>query len=199
MSEPKGHPVERKVWEEQYKAGRWQYLSKIEEMGRYGVISAYLHRDAERLRVLDVGGGEGILYHYLDSSRLDRYVSLDLAESAFESTKVPADRGTFIAGDMETYEFGPEDRFNAVVFNEVLYFASEPMKVLDRMAALIEPSGIIVISMWHAPDTGSPFRRVCDSIWRAIDQSHWKVLDDSAVTNIPANRSWRVRALSVGG
>lgn len=198
LPDPKGHPVKQEVWEQQYQAGRWKYLRKIEEMGRYGIISAYVRRDSDRPRVLDVGGGEGILWDYLDSGSIERYVSLDLAESAFQDVKVPPEKSAFWVGDMDTYEVPPEEKFTSVVFNEVLYFASEPMKTLEKYARLIDPSGSIIISMWHAPDPNTPFRKVCDSIWAAIDKGPWPILDESAVTNVPTARTWRVRALKVG-
>ena len=51
-------PLDKESWEEQYQAGRWAYLANIVEMSRYPFIAAHIQRDAERTRVLDVGGAK---------------------------------------------------------------------------------------------------------------------------------------------
>lgn len=198
MARVQGLPIAKEAWEEQYRDGRWSYLSNLPEMARYPFIAAHIMRAADRPRVLDVGGGAGILYTYLDDRRIDRYVCLDLAESAFADSPIPRDRAEFISCDIEKFQYKANDRFTSVVFNEVLYYTNDPIGVLSRAADHVDPGGLLLVSMFHEKNIESPLRKTTDAIWREIDQCPWPTIDCTALTNIPRQSTWIVRALQVG-
>lgn len=185
----------RGLWEQQYQDGRWQYLRSIEEMGRYAIISAYIRRFSKNARVLDVGCGEGILSECLDWNSVSIYTGIDLSESAIAAARVPRDRATLIVGDMEAHSFPTNVQFDVVVLNEVLYSAHDPKALLDKCVALLPASGILVISMYHLLDPSNPFRTNVDAIWNEIDSRPWRKLDEVALTNLPSQRTWRIRVL----
>ena len=193
--EEQGGDALREDWEEQYKSGRWQYLHEAREMGRYALIASYIRAFTERPRVLDLGCGEGILAEYLEWVGIEHYVGLDVSPTAVAAAKVDPAKSTMIAADMQTHEFPARERFDAIVFNEVLSYPQAPMQVVDKYRLLLSPEGIVVVSMWHAPEPNSPYRRKCDAVWQALDSGPWKRLDEMAITKIPSGRVWRLRAM----
>lgn len=196
MSDPKGNPVSLEDWEQQYQSGRWSYLGNPHEMARYAVIAGYLHRYCETMRILDVGGGEGILWNHVDQSRVSHYTLIDLSPSALNMTKIPEEKRTLIAGDIDEYEFPPETQFDAIVFNEVLSYPRNPMRSLNAFTGNLAPNGLIIVSLWHSPDPNTTYTQTVSGVWNAIDKGPWTGLDETAVTNIPTRRTWRIRAMT---
>ena len=169
-------------------------------MARYAVIAAYVSRYCgDGFRLLDVGCGEGLLANYFDPHRLEHYTGLDLSQAALDKVRFEESKRTLAAADVESHAFVDGQTYDAIVLNEVLYYPQNPMQVLRKLSALVEPGGVIVVSMWHSPDPNSAHSRVVNAIWRAIDQGPWRGLDETAVTNIPTRRTWRIRVMTPKG
>jgi len=196
MNEPTGNPVSLDSWEQQYNSGFWSYLASAQELARYAAIAGYVNRLSNGNRVLDVGCGECILYDFLARREGAHYTGLDLSPAALAKSKVPETQSTLIAADVEEHEFENGEQFDAIVFNEILYYPKLPIRVLDRLAKHLAPGGLVVVSMYHSPDPASAHARTVGGIWRAIDQGNWTGLDETAVTNIPTRRTWRIRAMN---
>ena len=165
-------------------------------MARYAVIAAYLNRYCGDMRLLDVGCGEGVLWNHLDQDRVVHYTGIDLSPTALESIKVPEDKRTLITADIDDYQFPEGTEFDAIVFNEVLSYPRNPMHAMSSIAKHIAPKGLIIVSLWHSPDPNTGYSQAVGGVWRAIDQGPWKGLDETAVTNIPTRRTWRIRAMT---
>jgi 2-polyprenyl-3-methyl-5-hydroxy-6-metoxy-1,4-benzoquinol methylase len=70
--------------------------------------------------LLDVGCGEGVLQRRLRALGYARYLGIDSSEEAIARAQTERDARTeFRCADAETYM--PQDRFDVIVFNEVLY------------------------------------------------------------------------------
>jgi len=188
-------PVSRDAWDAEYERGRWSYLTNPQEMARYAVIAAYVARHCPAFHVLDLGCGEGLLASYFTNDQMLHYTGLDMSEVALSKVALPEAKRTLICADIETFEFPNEARFDAIVLNEVLYYPRRPMEVFDRLTNHLSPGGVIVVSMWHSPDPNSSHARTVNAIWRAIDAGPWKGLDETAVTNLPTRRTWRIRVM----
>ena len=101
-------PAGKAVWEEQYRAGKWELMRGLDEGARYSVIAGYLHHLRPGGSVLDVGSGEGLLADHLRPSGYSRYLGVDLSEVAIEQAAGRADAATaFAAADAETFEPSP--------------------------------------------------------------------------------------------
>jgi SAM-dependent methyltransferase len=145
-------PIPAAAWEEQYRAGEWSYRGKLEELPRYGVIAAYLAALCPGGAVLDVGCGEGLLRERLGGAAGSRFVGVDVAPAAIAAAAARADPGaTFLVADAESWT--PGERFDAVVFNDSLYYFRDPLATVERYRACLEPPGWIVLSMFLAPRT----------------------------------------------
>ncbi|HET9122618.1 MAG TPA: class I SAM-dependent methyltransferase [Acidiferrobacteraceae bacterium] len=135
-------------WNESYKNGRWMYLRGLPELGHYSIIAGYLGTVAPRGSVLDIGCGEGLLCRLLPAAPALEYTGIDLSSRAIDAARAEfsAAGRSFVCADFCHYQ--PERSWDAIVFNESLYYAPEPRLVLTRYARYLKPNGVFVISMY---------------------------------------------------
>jgi SAM-dependent methyltransferase len=140
-------PRERESWDAQYAAGTWQFLSNFEEISRYAVVVGYINYLTPSGSLLDVGCGEGVLLERLRPYGYREYVGLDLSSVAVAKLLPMQDAKTvFLQADAETFQ--PGESFDAIIFNECLYYFSDPLAALDRYAEFLLPGGIFVTSLF---------------------------------------------------
>ncbi len=138
-------PVSPTVWNEQYAAGRWDFLAGLDQLARYSVIAGYIHYLKPNAAVLDVGCGEGLLLRSYRPYGYRYYLGVDIAEQAIARLAARADEKThFICADAEL--FSPEQKFDVIVFNESLYYFSEPLTTFARYLDYLQENGIVIIS-----------------------------------------------------
>lgn len=155
--------IEASTWDEQYARGRWEYLGNLSELARYAVISAYCAHRRLPVSVLDLDCGAGLLRRWLRPELLNDYVGVDLSEVAVERGRRESDRmGSFVAADIAAYE--PNRRFDAIVFNEVLYYLADPGEVLRRYVSALQEGGVFIISLWESPESRQAWRRAAAAV-----------------------------------
>jgi len=144
--------------DDEYASGRWNYLADLQEMTRYAVIGGYCRRSGSFSSVLDLGCGTGILRQWLPKEEFS-YVGVDLSNIAIEAARRDwKDTGTkFVA--MDAASFRPDRKFDAIIFNEVLYYFEQPAEVLRSFAAALEKNGKFVISLWESAESRLAWRR----------------------------------------
>jgi SAM-dependent methyltransferase len=142
-----GRSIPEAAWDEEYRQGSWQRLDSAVQLAHYAVIAGYVdHFLSPGMSVLDVGCGHGRLYHFLRPLKPARYVGLDISSEAIAQAQAldePAAR--FEVADFQTWR--PPDRFDAVIFNESIYYAREPLVHLQRYQQSIAPGGIMILSV----------------------------------------------------
>jgi 2-polyprenyl-3-methyl-5-hydroxy-6-metoxy-1,4-benzoquinol methylase len=101
-----------------------------------------------RRRVLDVGCGRARLLAHLD--RAATYVGIDLLADVIAEARVAYPQHDFRAGDIEdgALPLG-EEPFDAIVLLAVIEHLSSPVSTLRRLASLLSPAGIVVITTPH--------------------------------------------------
>lgn len=156
-------------WDAQFRQGSWRHLSHApNSLFIAGWIMRRAREASGRLRVLDVGCGDGELAAAL-AGEVVEYWGTDISRAALAQAREKHPDGTFLRASME--ETPPvEEKFDVLVFNEVLYYAS-PREVLARhRAALNERGGRVIVSLyqsWRAP-----------FLWRSVHgciQTHERV------------------------
>jgi 2-polyprenyl-3-methyl-5-hydroxy-6-metoxy-1,4-benzoquinol methylase len=169
--------------DDEYARGRWDYLNNLEEMSRYAVIVGYCRYGGNVSSVLDLGCGSGVLRRWLRPLGAIDYVGVDLSKVAIDTASREWTDGStnFIARDVATYV--PDRKFDAIVFNEILYYFERPGDILERFAAFLEENGHFVISLWDAPESRLAWRR---------SQSNVQVVDE-VQTRHRSGVSWRIR------
>jgi SAM-dependent methyltransferase len=180
-------PVAKEVWEAQYGGGGWEFMRGLDELARYSVIAGYLHHLKPGGSVLDVGAGEGLLADHLRPFGYSRYLGVDLSESAVRQAAGRADgRTSFAVADAESYV--PPQRWDAVVFNECVYYFRDPLGTVRGYESSLEEGGVFIVSTFRS-------RRADIIVQRLL--ARYRLLEETAVTN--RKGTWVVRVLAGEG
>ena len=98
--------------------------------------------------MLDIGCGDGILNERLAPQLYSHYLGIDLSEQAISRAKAlyGDSNNEFLIANMEQFE--PDRSFDVIVFNECLYYVSDPVGVVQKYEAYLKDQGIFIISMY---------------------------------------------------
>jgi SAM-dependent methyltransferase len=180
--------------EREHLAGRWNFLRETREVARYGIVAAYLHHFLEAGSVLDLGCGEALLFAYLDARRVTRYVGLDISRTALDRAKTDPQRARLLQTSLEDYVPEPGERFDAILFNEVLGSVRDPLAEIARYRDFLVPGGIVILSIYQTPRESSGARKITQAIWEMLDRD-WAVLDETMLVNVGRSLTWRLRVV----
>lgn len=148
----RGRPTAAATSNAQYRSGHWRNFEASSELPRYAVIASYIRRRSEATRVLDVGCGYGRLMDELHPSSIGRYLGIDLSEEAIRQAMPRcAPNVSFAVGDFNTWR--SDQRFDLIVFNDTLYYASHPMRVIERFAGMLDEGGAFLVGMYRHRNT----------------------------------------------
>ncbi|MHB1951583.1 MAG: class I SAM-dependent methyltransferase [Acidiferrobacteraceae bacterium] len=171
-------------WDLEYRNGRWDYLSGLDELAHYCVIAGYCRQLGRGGSVLDVGCGEGILCDVLHETEYSFFLGIDFSEQAIRRASSRAREGKRLFCVADMHDFDPQRQFNIVVFNESLYYSHSPADVLRRYMRFLGPGGLVIVSMYlprRAP------------IWTKIG-SVGRIVDEVQIRNRRA--TWTCRLLA---
>lgn len=175
------------TWDAQYAAGRWAYLGELPELARFSVLAGYLRHFKPGGAILDVGCGDGVLASRLHASDYRRYVGVDLSAAAIQkATQAAVPNASWTAEDAQRY--APTERFDAIVFNEVLYYFADPPDTVQRYARALNEGGILLLSINTAFRGGTAIL--------ADLKTRYATLDETRVTNGSNDWSWVCTALA---
>jgi len=163
------------IWESQYRSGHWDRLRQVDQVAHYGVIVGYFKYFQYGGSVLDVGCGEGILQERLGPYVYSKYVGIDLSAEAIRraSSRSEVQRTFFIRANAASYT--PGESFDAIVFNESLYYFEDPLKVVKRYERWLKKDGVFIASM---VENGRH-----TNIWRRLE-AVYAVVDETKLTNM---------------
>jgi 2-polyprenyl-3-methyl-5-hydroxy-6-metoxy-1,4-benzoquinol methylase len=174
------------TWEAQYAGGRWDFLAQLSELSRFSILAGYVWHLKPGGAVLDVGCGQGVLLRRLPSSSYSRYVGIDVSDSAVSVAQEQRnERGAFLAADCEDYS--PAEKFDVIVFNEVLCCLRDPMRTVERYARSLNPHGILLVSLCTAA------RGSATILWRL--RRAYATVDEVRVLHSGRKVSWVCTAL----
>jgi 2-polyprenyl-3-methyl-5-hydroxy-6-metoxy-1,4-benzoquinol methylase len=174
-------------WNSEYANGDWTRLDDITEVAHYMVIVGFLDYTVTRPTVLDIGCGHGRLSRLLARFGFSHYLGVDFSVAAVQraqSLSIPGAR--FEVADMNDWD--TNERFDAVVLNESLYYAEDPMQVFARALGWLGEDGIVIVSMFK-PAPGAP------GIWSQIDSQAVDALAASTVIDQASGNTWDIKAL----
>jgi len=141
-------PLDPDTWENLYSNGNWGFLADLRELSHYSVLVGYLAHLKPGGAILDVGCGDGVLFRRFRPHGYSRYFGLDVSAAAIAALSGFEDERThFFAADAEKHV--PSETFDAVVFNESLYYFHDPIAVLGRYTQCLKPEGLVLISLFE--------------------------------------------------
>jgi SAM-dependent methyltransferase len=175
------------VWDAQFARGDWDQLYSVGQVGHYMIIVGYvLHYGGPTPLILDAGCGQGRLLSILKLCRLKDYLGVDISPKAIELARsLAVENSRFVVANFEEWE--PDSRFDLVIFNESLYYAKDPCKVLRSFQPGLTESGKFIVSLHHYGNHRA--------IWRDIE-SKYSVLSAFTVTNDQKRWRWTVKVLN---
>jgi SAM-dependent methyltransferase len=117
-------------------------LIEAEHLARY----RWATQAAAGRSVLDAGCGTGYGARLLAEAGAAEVIGVDLAAGVLE-TMAPSmpDAVTLVAGDLRALDY-PDDRFDLIVCFEVIEHFMDPLTVLDELARVLTPAGVLLIS-----------------------------------------------------
>ncbi|MCR8645166.1 class I SAM-dependent methyltransferase [Paenibacillus sp. N1-5-1-14] len=133
------------VWNKEFESGKWtEVFEALDEVPRYSVVSGIAQAFHESAAILDLGCGQGMIMKYVH--QYGHYVGVDFSEEALKLARHPtSDRCTFIQSDLEY--FTPEEQFDLIIFNEILYYFDHPLDLLERYRTYLRPQGAFILSL----------------------------------------------------
>jgi 2-polyprenyl-3-methyl-5-hydroxy-6-metoxy-1,4-benzoquinol methylase len=149
------------------------YVDGAAQVDVRNAISASLIRSfaREAKSALDLGCGGGLLAVELSKSEVNRYLGVDISETTINYAraripkriaKKPFDL-EFVASDLVAFQPpDPKERFDLVLFNEVLYYLPVEIAVeqVKRFSLMLSPEGMLGVSMYQGAKSKAIFRRL---------------------------------------
>ncbi|MHA1696613.1 MAG: class I SAM-dependent methyltransferase, partial [Candidatus Helarchaeota archaeon] len=152
---------QKEIWELQYLKGDWNYLKNFEQLARYSMIVGYINELKKGGAILDVGCGEGVLQEKIGEMNYSKYVGIDISDHVInKALKKNNEKTIFQVADTLTYE--PDQKFDVIVFNEILYYFSKKqiLELLKKYQNFLKKEGIIIVSMYQNEEN--------ETIWNLI-------------------------------
>ncbi|NVO12138.1 MAG: class I SAM-dependent methyltransferase [Bacteroidales bacterium] len=160
-----------------YKNGLFDYLKSIEELGRYSIIAGYFQYIKKGGSILDIGCGEGLLQNRLGES-FSKYIGIDLSKEAIDKAqKQSNDKVEFCVADMNTYS--PIEKFDAIVFNEAMYYTSNHLNFLKKYASFLNDGGIFITSNFEVQNNRIHWSEI-ETVFPKYDET--KVVNSKGTT-----------------
>ncbi|WP_315817156.1 class I SAM-dependent methyltransferase [Paraflavitalea speifideaquila] len=135
-------------WDKQYVRGNWECLKSPLEQMRFDAVRNYIKKYSNKGNILEVGCGEGILQAGMSKHSYRKFLGIDISEIAIQRAAHLADTTTeYRTANMEN--FSPAEKFDIIIFNEVLYYARNPNQLMARYMEFLNPEGFIIVSIFQ--------------------------------------------------
>ena len=180
------NPQGQEAWDSQYSDGEWDHLYDLNQLSHFSVVAGYFQALKYGGSLLDIGCGEGIFQQKLGAHCYSKYVGVDISKEAIRKASTTTEKNTiFLAKDAR--EFLPKESFDAIIFNESLYYfdLKEIQDLLRRYENFLKSDGVMIISMFEVQRN--------TMIWQIVD-SMYSIMDRTKIINSKGT-SWICKVL----
>ena len=141
-----GNRVSKSIWEKQFGGKDWDYLYAEAEKDHYLAI-VDLFKKYGSGKILDVGCGQGVLYHYFKAEAAPlNYLGIDISGNAVEKARTSFPEVNFKQLDFDYQRL--EGKFDVIIFNETLYYFNRPLSIIQKcINENLSNGGYFIISM----------------------------------------------------
>lgn len=189
--------VSTQQWDDEYAAGRWDFLADKHEQTRLALIGAFIANYAGG-EVIDLGGGTGELLNWTQHGTVSRYTCVDVSQVALERIAprdIPVERKA-----MSLTEFTPERRdVGCIVASEVLYFVDDPAFHLKRIVDACASVRAVAVSLVAANPKKPNWEKASNRVWSQFDALGWPLLQSAHVHNHSNGAGWDLRFYLLAG
>ena len=136
----------RLTWNYKYAIGKWNFMGQ--ESKRYATIVNFI-KDTKIVNpsILDLGCGYGSLYEYINENEISHYLGVDLSDTAiYKARKNKHTKSSFTVADIQKFE--TIEKFDIIIFNEVLYYLDNPFESVIRFDANFKKNGFYIFSFY---------------------------------------------------
>ena len=154
--------------------------------------------------MLDVGCAEGLLRAWLPQTV--KYHGIECSSEACQRARerLPADAIVNVMA--ERFEAG-DAKYDCVIFNEMLYYARDPVGLVDKYSRLLTASGVMICSIFQKPPETSLRRRIlrkrnpsprmwnidCEAVIRNyMHRNHWQIIRDWIIPIPESTLTWHI-------
>ena len=128
-------------FDREWSTGYWDYMRDLSHVSRYGLLASLVLHGREQPAILDVGCGEGTLFEHLHGRAT--YLGFDVSAQAVARGAARHPEARFVQATVA--EFQTEEKFDAIVFNAILYLFDDKRSIVARYAKMLKPGGILVL------------------------------------------------------
>lgn len=133
---------------QQYANKQWDGLRSVDDLGRYSLIAGYIRFFSPDARILDLGCGEGVLQERIRPEEYSHYLGIDISDVAIANARNKANKKTeFLVGDLARLKLNGV--FDAIVYNESIYYLSDPGASVRSLFSNISSNGIFIVSCYN--------------------------------------------------
>ncbi len=133
-------------FDQQFAGGVWEGLAAPGESGRYSIIVGYTGMFCPGARILDLGCGAGVLQERFANTNYASYTGIDFSAVAIEKARQQEDARTrFAVGDLNKLNI--EGEFDAIIYNESIYYLSDPIAAIKALFKTLAPGGVFIFSI----------------------------------------------------
>lgn len=180
----------RETWEKEYASGQWSMLHDQYELARYRIVAGFIQAGGQPVSLLDIGCGEGVILRHLELQGITRYTGLDVAQAALDRITPRRPEDEHVCSTLE--EFEPKQRWDVILFNEVLYYTFDPVAQLKRLESALNPGGWFVISMHRKSNPLATNNRCIRQVRSHLREASYEVMDAVELRKLERGTAWQV-------
>jgi 2-polyprenyl-3-methyl-5-hydroxy-6-metoxy-1,4-benzoquinol methylase len=158
----------RLKWDKQYEKGNWDCLKSPLEQMRFDAVRNCINKYSNKGMILEVGCGEGILQAGMCKHSYLKFAGIDISAIAIQRAAHLMDGSTeYRTANMESFK--PVEKYDIIIFNEVLYYAKNPTQLMERYMEFLNPGGYIIISIFQTK-SNSKLMNGIEAKFKSIDE-----------------------------